>query len=81
MRTAAQETAPQISLRNCPKEAGGTGQCKCDFDEGGIHTIKHIFFQTVSSSFVRLLLIKRNSCHHKGFQCSSRYREVQDLGS
>ena len=26
------------------------GQCICDFGEGGIHTIKHIFFQKLSAS-------------------------------
>ena len=32
MRTAAWETAPQIALRNCPKEAGEAGK-------GSIYTI------------------------------------------
>ena len=45
MRTAAHETAPQIALRHCSKETQGEGQYTCDFGEGRIHTIKHIFLQ------------------------------------
>ena len=45
MRTAAQEIAPQIALRHCSKETQGEGQYICDFGEGTIHTIKHIFLQ------------------------------------
>ena len=45
MRTAAQETAPQIALRNCFKETGGRGgQYICDFGKGGVHAIKHVYF-------------------------------------
>ena len=46
MKTLAQETAFQIALRNCSKEVGagwGVLQCICDFGEGGVHAIKHIF--------------------------------------
>ena len=53
MRTTAQGTAPQTALRNCFKEAWGKGQYICDFGEGGIHAINHIFFQ-VYSSLVKL---------------------------
>ena len=55
MRTVAWETATQIALRNCPKEAGreGEGEYICGFGEGGIHAIKHIFFQKVSTSLVK----------------------------
>ena len=61
MGTVAWVTATQIALRNCPKEAGreGEGEYICGFGEGGIHAIKHIFFQKVSIS-----LVKRNSHHH-----------------
>ena len=31
MRTTAQEITPQITLRNCSKEAGEKGQFICDF--------------------------------------------------
>ena len=34
VRTAAQETAPQIALRNCSKEAGGKGQYVIFGEEG-----------------------------------------------
>ena len=49
MRTIAQETAPQIALRNCSKEAVGEGQYICDFSEGGVHKIKHIILQISAS--------------------------------
>ena len=54
MRTADQETAPQIALRNCSKEAGGKGQYVYDFGEGRIHAIKHILFQKFSASLAKL---------------------------
>ena len=44
MRTAARETAFQIALRNCSKEARGKGQYRCDFGEGELHAIRHTFF-------------------------------------
>ena len=44
MKTAAWEPAPQIVLRNCPKEVAGKGQYICNFGKGGVHAIKHIFF-------------------------------------
>ena len=67
MKTAAWETAPQLALRNFFKEAGRKVQHVCDFCEGGICAIKHIFFQKVSPSLVKLLLIMRNSHHHEEF--------------
>ena len=52
MRNAAREKAFQIALRNCSREVGGkVSQYICDFGEGGMHAIKHIFFlQKVSAS-------------------------------
>ena len=45
MRTIAKETALQIAMRNCSKEARGCGgQYICDFGEGEVHAIKHIIF-------------------------------------
>ena len=68
MKTAAQETAPQIALRNCSKElVGGMVSIYMIFGEGGIHAIKHIFFQKVSTSLVKPLLITGNSHYHEGF--------------
>ena len=52
--TAAWEKVSQIALRNCSKEAGeGDGQYTCDFGEGRIHVIKHIFFQ-ISANLMKL---------------------------
>jgi len=45
MKTAAWETTPWVAMRNCSKEVGGEGQYIQDFGGGGIHAIKHIFFQ------------------------------------
>ena len=50
MRSAAQETAPQIPLRGCFKKSGGDGQRVWDFGEGGMHAITHVFLQKVSAS-------------------------------
>ena len=44
MRTAAQETAPQITLRDCSKQGRGEGQYICDSGKGGLHEIKHVYF-------------------------------------
>ena len=50
------------------------------FAEGGIHVVKRIFFHNVSTSFMKLLLVKRNSHHHEGFKYFSRYGEIKELG-
>ena len=55
MRTTAQETAPQIALRNFSEEIGGEGQYICDFDEGGVLTIKHSSLQKFSPSLEELM--------------------------
>ena len=57
MRTAAQETAPQIALKIAPKRYWG--KVKGDFGEGGIHVSSTYF----SRSF---LLVTRNRSHHEG---------------
>ena len=49
------------------------------FAEGGIHAIKHIFFQNVSTSLMKLLPVKRNSHHHEGFKYFSRYGTEKHL--
>ena len=41
IRTIAQETASQIPLRKCPEEVAG--RYICDFGEGGVPKINHIF--------------------------------------
>ena len=60
MRTAAQETASQIALKllQC---SWGDGQYTCDFGEGGVNTVKNIFFQKVSISLMKILLVMSNS--------------------
>ena len=47
MRTAAQDTAPQIAEKLLQK-GREKDQYIRDFDEGGIHATKDIFFQKVS---------------------------------
>ena len=54
MRVAAWEKPSQVALRKCSREAGGNGQCICDFGEGSIYAINPIFFQKLSTSFLKL---------------------------
>ena len=49
MRSAVWETAPQIALRDCSKEAAGKVNI-CDFGEGEVHAIKHLFHKSFSVS-------------------------------
>ena len=49
MRIAAQETAPQIALRDCSEEAGGD-QYIYGFGEGGVVRIRHPFYKRFSAS-------------------------------
>ena len=44
MRTAAQETAPQIVLKSCSKD---TQRDICDFGEGEMHGLMSLFFVDV----------------------------------
>ena len=55
------------SERDCSKETKGKGQHRCYFGEGRMHATKHRFFQKLSASFVKFLLVMRNSHHHEGF--------------
>ena len=68
----------------------GEGQYIDDFGEGEIHAIMHIYFfcrsfLLVSWRFLlvswRFLQVIRSSRHHEGFQCFSRFEEIQELGS
>ena len=43
MRAIAQEKAFQVARRNCSRAVGGKVSI-CDFGEGGVHAIKHMFF-------------------------------------
>ena len=38
------ETAPHITLRDCSKEGRGEGHYIHNFDKGGLHAIKHVYF-------------------------------------
>ena len=44
----AQETAFRLALRKCSKEVGEDLYI-CNFGEGEVHAIKHIFLQKVSA--------------------------------
>ena len=46
-------------FQRCRGLAGG--RHICDFGKGGIRAIRHIFFQKVSTSLMKLLLVTRNS--------------------
>ena len=60
-------TAPQTALRNCPEEAGRKVSNIWDFDERGVHEVKHILFQKISGNLMKLLPVTRNSHHHEVF--------------
>ena len=66
METAALESAPQIALRNCSKEAGEKVSIYVIFGEGEIHAMKH-FFQKASACLVKSSLVMRNSVTMKDF--------------
>ena len=40
----------------------------------------HIFYRFLLV-VCRPLLVTRSECHHEGFQCFSRYEEMQEVGS
>ena len=56
MRTIAWEITFQIALRNCSQEVRGKGQYICDFGEGRVHEIKHVFLKKVSGSHKEQML-------------------------
>ena len=43
------------------QRGSGEGQDRCDFGEGGVHAVEHIFFCS------RFLLVTRSKRHHEGF--------------
>ena len=74
MKTAAWETAPQIALRDCSKEAVEEGQNIRFWWRGSlVHSIAYL-----TKDF---MLVTRSWCHHKGIHCFSRYEEVRGSGS
>ena len=82
MRTVAQETALQIALRNCSKEAGPPDSVCVILVKGGggVRAITHMFLQKLAASLMGLLLVTRNRPPHGRFSCSSRYEETQETG-
>ena len=63
MRTIAQATAPQITLRNCSKEVEGkVSICAISVKRKYMppNTYIYIFCR-------RFLLVTRNTCHHERF--------------
>ena len=67
MRTVAQETAPQIALRDYSKEVVGEGQ--------------YIRFWWIKHFTKGFLLVMKSWCHREGTFRFSRYEEMQRLGS
>ena len=63
MRTIAQETAPQITLRNCSKEVEGKVSI-CVILVKGKYMQSNTFFFFFPRRF---LLVMRNTGHHEGF--------------
>lgn len=55
------DSTSDTSEKLLQRGSGGTGQSVYDIGEGGIHAMKHTFFQKLTSSFVKLLLVMRNS--------------------
>ena len=78
MRTAAQETAPQIALRDCSKETVGEGQYIWFWRRGSS--------MQLSTHFINgFLLVTTSWCHHGAdvimIYSFSRYEKMQRLGS
>ena len=46
------ESTSESSETLCQR-GSGAGQCMCDFSDGGIRAVEHIFFQKVSASQVK----------------------------
>ena len=55
MRTAAQEAAPQIALRDCSKRAVGGRSIYKILVNGEFDTIKHSFYERFSASHEDLM--------------------------
>ena len=72
--TMACETAFQIALRNFSKEEQGKVNIHVIWVKGKYMQQAHIFCR-------RLLLVTRSRHHNEGFQCFSRYEEIQELSS
>ena len=63
MRTAAQETEPQIALRNCCREVEAKVNKYAVLLKGEYMQSGTFIFWDVSAGLVKLLLVMRNSHH------------------
>ena len=72
-----EEYSPGISISDISEKLWGDGQFVCDFGKGRIQVIKHIFFQKVSAS-----LVKITASHEEHVSlCFSRREELEELDS
>ena len=76
MRTAAQEMAPQSSEKLFQRGNKQRSVYNVILLKRGMHSIRHIFSQKISTRLMKLLLVTRNSRRHEGFQCFSKYEEI-----
>ena len=60
MRTAAQETAPQIAPRDCSKDIAGEGQYRRFWGKGEFTAIKDLFYKRLSASHKELMSSRRD---------------------
>ena len=66
-----------------PKEARGNNISICMIKvKGVVYAAMHAFYRSLLLVLWRLLLVTRSRHpHHEGFQCSCRFKEMQELGS
>ena len=67
MKTIVQETAPQVALRNCSKEAGGTVNIYVILVKGEYMQSSTHLSQKAPTSLMKSLLVMKSSHHHEGF--------------
>ena len=78
MRTIAQETAPQIALRNCSKEVEGKVRIYVILWKGVVHVINPIFFAVFCLSWGAVITMKDFSA----FLDTKRYKNwTHKIGS
>ena len=66
MKTIVQETAPQVALRNCSKEAGGTVNIYVILVKEYMQSSTRLS-QKAPTSLMKSLLVMKSSHHHEGF--------------
>jgi len=67
MKTIVQETEPQVALRNCSKEAGGTVNIYVILVKGEYMQTSTRLSQKAPTRLVKSLLVMKSSHHHEGF--------------